>query len=70
MRRADCDFIRKDYKTAVTEYENALKRFPYKDNLYPNYRAGIAYGLMGDMERQDRSAFQGYEHKSVSGILL
>lgn len=49
VRRADCDFIRKDYKTAVTEYENALKRFPYKDNLYPNYRAGIAYGLMGDM---------------------
>ncbi len=49
VRRADCDFIRKDYKTAVSEYENALKRFPFKDNLYPNYRAGIAYGLMGDM---------------------
>lgn len=26
-----------------------MKRFPFKDNLYPNYRAGIAYGLMGDM---------------------
>ena len=49
-RRADCDFARKDYKTAVAEYEKALKRFPYKDNLYPNYRAGIAYGLLGDTD--------------------
>ncbi len=70
VRRADCDFVRKDYKTAVAEYEKALKRFPYKDNLYPNYRAGIAYGLYGGYEWQDRSAFQGIEHKSVSGILL
>ncbi len=50
VRRADCDFIRKDYKTAVTEYEDALKRFPFKDNLYPNYRAGIAYGLLGNTD--------------------
>lgn len=50
VRRADCDFARKDYKTAVAEYEKALKRFPYKDNLYPNYRAGIAYGLLGDTD--------------------
>ena len=49
VRRADCDFARKDYKSAINEYENALKRFPFKDNLYPNYRAGIAYGLLGDM---------------------
>ncbi len=49
VRRADCDFIRKDYKTAASEYEDALKRFPFKDNLYPDYRAGIAYGLLGNM---------------------
>ena len=48
-RRADCDFARKDYKAAINEYESALKRFPFKDNLYPNYKAGIAYGLLGDM---------------------
>ena len=47
-RRADCDFIRKDYKTAVQGYEDAMRRFPYSDNLYPAYRAGIAYGLLGD----------------------
>ena len=50
VRRADCDFIRKDYKAAVSEYESAMKRFPFTDNLYPNYRAGIAYGLLGDMD--------------------
>ncbi|MBO6248727.1 MAG: tetratricopeptide repeat protein, partial [Bacteroidales bacterium] len=47
-RRADCDFIKKDYKTAVKGYEVAMRRFPYSDNLYPSYRAGIAYGLLGD----------------------
>lgn len=52
VRRADCDFIRKDYKTAANEYENALTKFPFKNNLYPNYRAGIAYGLLGDMDKK------------------
>lgn len=47
-RRADCDFIKKDYKTAVQGYENAMRRFSYSDNLYPAYKAGIAYGLLGD----------------------
>lgn len=50
VRRADCDFARKDYKAAVSGYESALKRFKYRNNLYPNYKAGIAYGLMGDMD--------------------
>ena len=48
-RRADCDFVRKDYKAAVEGYESALKRFPFKNSLYPDYRAGIAYGLLGDL---------------------
>ena len=47
-RRADCDFIKKDYKTAVKGYEDAMSRFQYSDNLYPAYKAGIAYGLLGD----------------------
>ena len=48
VRRADCDFIKKDYKTAIKGYESAMKRFSFADNLYPSYRAGIAYGLLGD----------------------
>ena len=51
-RRADCDFIRKDYQKAVQGYENALDRFSYDSNLYPAYRAGIAYGLLGDGKKK------------------
>ena len=47
-RRADCDFLRKDYPSAINLYEAAIARFPYKDNLYPYLQAGIAYGLTGD----------------------
>ena len=47
-RRADCDFIKKDYKTAVKGYEDAMRRFDYSSSLYPAYKAGIAYGLLGD----------------------
>lgn len=47
MRRADCDFLRKDYPTAIQEYEAATRRFDYSDNLYPFLRAGVAYGLTG-----------------------
>ncbi len=47
-RRADCDFLRKDYPSAIKLYEAAIARFPYKDNLYPYLQAGIAYGLTGD----------------------
>ncbi len=50
VRRADCDFVRKDYKAAAAGYEKALGRFPFKGTLYPNYRAGIAYGLLGDLD--------------------
>ena len=49
-RRADCDFVVKDYKTAAKGYEDALRRFSYSDNLYPAYKAGIAYGLLGDKD--------------------
>ena len=47
-RRADCDFLRKDYPSAIKLYEAAIACFPYKDNLYPYLQAGIAYGLTGD----------------------
>lgn len=52
VRRADCDFVRKDYAKAVREYEEAVRRFDYSDNLYPFLRAGIAYGLMGSRDKK------------------
>lgn len=51
-RLADCDFIRKDYTEAIRKYEKAIGRFEYSDNLYPFYRAGIAYGLQGKKDKK------------------
>ena len=45
VRRADCDFIRKDYKSAISEYEKALSEVRSADNVYPYYQLGLAYGL-------------------------
>ena len=52
LRRADCDFIGKDYAAAIDRYEQAVKRFGYADNLYPWLRAGTAYGLMGKRDKK------------------
>ena len=47
VRRADCDFIRKDYKSAISGYEKALSEVRSADNVYPYYQLGLAYGLTG-----------------------
>lgn len=52
LRRADCDFVRKDYQKAVKGYEAAVKRFSYSDDLYPFLQTGIAYGLAGDKNKK------------------
>lgn len=52
VRRGDCDFVQRDFKSAVARYEEAMSRFSYKDNLYPNYRAGVAYGLLGQADKK------------------
>lgn len=52
VRRADCDFLRKDYQAAIKEYEKALGRFPFSGNLYPSYQAGLAYGLTGNIGKK------------------
>ena len=45
IRRADCDFIRKDYKSAISAYEKALSEVRSADNVYPYYQLGLSYGL-------------------------
>ena len=47
-RRADCDFITKNYKSAVEGYGRVIGEFPSSGNLYPYYQQGVAYGLLGD----------------------
>jgi TolA-binding protein len=48
VRRADCDFLRKDYKNAVTAYQKAISEYPDANYVYPYYQMGLAYGLNGD----------------------
>ena len=48
LRRADCDFIRKDYKAAVESYKKSADEFNDPNNLYPYYQMGLAYGLLGN----------------------
>ena len=51
-RRADCDFGRKDYRSAVTSYQKVLTEFFSPDDIYPYYQQAIAYGLTGDRRRK------------------
>ena len=46
-RRADCDFYAKDYKAAIESYDAVLSEFSSADNVYPAYRQGLSYGLLG-----------------------
>ncbi len=46
-RRADCDFITKNYKSAVDGYAKVLSEYPKAESLYPRFQQGVAYGLLG-----------------------
>ena len=52
IRRADCDFITKDYASAVDGYGRVIREFPASASLYPYYQQGVAYGLLGKSEEK------------------
>lgn len=47
-RRADCDFARHDYKSAVVSYRRVRSEFGGPDKIYPYYQEALALGLSGD----------------------
>lgn len=49
LRRADCDFMRRDYKAAIASYARCRQMNPSPDDVYPYFRQGIASGLSGDV---------------------
>lgn len=51
QRRADCDFLSKDYKAAAVSYAAARREAPAGD-LYPLLREGISYGLGKDRKKK------------------
>ena len=52
VRRADCDFMRRDYQAAAAAYEAVLARYSDPDDVYPYYQLGLAYGLDGEMQKK------------------
>ena len=52
VRRADCDFLRRDYKAAAGGYESVLADFSDPDDVYPYYQLGLAYGLAGEKQKK------------------
>ena len=46
IRRADCAFLVKDYAGAVKAYDEVLAAYDDRDDVYPVYQAGLAYGLL------------------------
>ena len=51
-RRADCDFGRRDYRSAITSYQKVLTDFYSADDIYPYFQQALAYGLTGDRRRK------------------
>ena len=68
VRRADCDFIRKDYKAAAAGYENILSSYTDPDDIYPYYQLGLAYGLSGDKKNRV-AALSRVKNASPSSLL-
>lgn len=52
VRRADCDFARKDYKSAVKTYQTVIDAYGSPDIVYPYYQQALSYGLTGDRKKK------------------
>ena len=53
-RKGDSQFIRKDYKSAISAYEEAISEYPQLDDLYPYYQAGLSYALTDNQKGEVR----------------
>ena len=51
-RRADCDFGRRDYRSAITSYQKVMTDYFSPDNIYPYFQQALSYGLTGDKRRK------------------
>ena len=52
LRKADASFMKADYNNAVALYSQLIDNEAYPDDVYPIYRAGLAYGLSGDAKKK------------------
>ena len=52
VRKADCDFVAKDYKSASSAYEAVLSDYFNVNDIYPYYQAALSYGLCDNSEKK------------------
>ena len=52
LRKADCDFVVKNYKAAAVAYDIVLKDYYSVNDIYPYYQAAVSYGLVNEPERK------------------
>ena len=48
LRRADCDYVQRNYSQAVNSYKNAIKEIGVSEDIYPYCQLALCYGLTGD----------------------
>ena len=52
VRQGDCAFLQKRYTDAIKSYNAAMDAYPDKDDVYPVYQAGLAYGLANQADKK------------------
>ena len=52
IRRADCAFYSKDYKEAISRYDEIIAAGLSPNNIYPYYQDAIACGLTGQNDKK------------------
>ena len=52
VRKADCDFVVRNYKSAASAYDIVLRDYFSADDIYPYYQAALSYGLINDQEKK------------------
>ena len=52
LRKADCDFVARNYKTAAGAYDLVLRNYFDVNDIYPYYQAALSYGLSNDSGRK------------------
>ena len=52
VRKADCDFVAKNYKSAAQAYDLVLRDYFDVNDIYPYYQAALSYGLSDNTDRK------------------
>ena len=52
VRKADCDFVVRNYKAAASAYDIVLRDYFSANDIYPYYQAALSYGLTNNQEKK------------------